>query len=300
MNKKGIISAIILCVILVTLISCSSRTVSNGYQSVRVDGDILEYKIDVVTFWSFIKSNLVIKHKGKIQEHKIKIFLETAGYGYMRPNEPKGWCYMEKTNENGIYRLYIGLALRESVFIVNTINDEVTETDELFYAVRRNDIEAVKERLKKDDVNKIMFTESTALHRASLRGYNQILEILLQNGADTEIGDKYDWTPIERAASRGEVATVELLLKYGANVEGSYDISRRSPLMITVVDRHVEVCKFFLEKGANLEVIDKDGMSLLELALEEKKHYEDNYEVRSKYEEIIDLLRKYGGENEEK
>ena len=45
----------------------------------------------------------------------------------------------------------------------------------------------------------------------------QIAEILLENGSDVNVGDKYGSTPLHRAACKGLVKMVKLLLSYNAD-----------------------------------------------------------------------------------
>ena len=50
--------------------------------------------------------------------------------------------------------------------------------------------------------------------------------MLLQQGADPDIGDQYNNTPLHRAASKGHVKLVKLLLQY--NVDVNYRDSQNS------------------------------------------------------------------------
>ena len=45
----------------------------------------------------------------------------------------------------------------------------------------------------------------------------QILELLLENGAPTDVRGINDWTPLHMAAARNDVRALELLLDYGAD-----------------------------------------------------------------------------------
>ena len=57
----------------------------------------------------------------------------------------------------------------------------------------------------------------TALMWAAGNGYNDMVELLLQNGAALEKYDEDGWTPLMWAAHRGQLETVALLLERGAS-----------------------------------------------------------------------------------
>ena len=52
----------------------------------------------------------------------------------------------------------------------------------------------------------------TALHRASIRGYLEIAELLTSSGADVNIRDSHGWTALHRASINGRLKIVQLLL----------------------------------------------------------------------------------------
>ena len=56
----------------------------------------------------------------------------------------------------------------------------------------------------------------TPLHKASSNGHSEIVEILLQNGAEVNALNEFDFTPLHFAAQNGHFAIVETLLTHGA------------------------------------------------------------------------------------
>jgi cytohesin len=59
---------------------------------------------------------------------------------------------------------------------------------------------------------------STPLHVATQYGYPDVVELLLEYGADPYVKDnKYGWTPLHYAAWNGSVEVAKLLLEYGAD-----------------------------------------------------------------------------------
>ncbi|MCD6579450.1 ankyrin repeat domain-containing protein, partial [bacterium] len=285
---------------MITCFGCRARDV-NEKQTFQTEEGPVHYYLEIITInsgpslgmrklFTWIRSYLYIEQNGNKKKFKIHLFNEAGGWAFGLSNKPEDWCHMEKTQEKGIYRLYIGLALRESVFIVNTINGEITETDELFYAVRRNDIEAVKKRLEMDDVNKVIYTQNTALHRASSQGYNEIVKLLLEKGANAEIKDQHGMTPLNRAAQNGQLAAIILLLDSGAKISGGFPETTWTPLFNSVFRRHCEACEILLKRGANPNIKDEKGRTPLDIAIAERKNHEGDIRRQGEYDKIIELL----------
>ena len=59
----------------------------------------------------------------------------------------------------------------------------------------------------------------TALMKASQKGYKEIVEILLENGADVNVKGYSDWTALMHASHYGHKDVVELLLENGVNLD---------------------------------------------------------------------------------
>ncbi|CAJ0955874.1 unnamed protein product, partial [Mesorhabditis belari] len=61
-------------------------------------------------------------------------------------------------------------------------------------------------------------TGAMALHVAAAKGYTQLVELLLQAGADVNVMDKDGWTPLHAAAHWGERDSCKILIEHGASV----------------------------------------------------------------------------------
>ena len=59
----------------------------------------------------------------------------------------------------------------------------------------------------------------TPIHLASKKGRKNIVALLLNNGAATNVLDANNWTPLHAACFRGHEAVVELLLAHGAEID---------------------------------------------------------------------------------
>ena len=107
------------------------------------------------------------------------------------------------------------------------------------------------------DVNAQGGEYGDALQAASSGGHEKVVKLLLDKGADLEAKDKYDGaTPLWRAAGNGHEAVVKLLLDKGADPEAK-DKSGATPLWRAAESGHEAVVKLLLDKGADLEVKDK-------------------------------------------
>ncbi len=57
----------------------------------------------------------------------------------------------------------------------------------------------------------------TTLHLAAMKGYIQIVHMLLEKGIDINTRDSQGWTALHLAAETGQQAVVKLLLDRGAD-----------------------------------------------------------------------------------
>ncbi|CAF4454362.1 unnamed protein product, partial [Didymodactylos carnosus] len=76
------------------------------------------------------------------------------------------------------------------------------EPSALYNACRNNDIEQVKTLLTNtslEQLNRIEPNGSTALHAASYWSHGEIVKLLLEQGADRWIKNRYNMTPYEEA-----------------------------------------------------------------------------------------------------
>lgn len=102
------------------------------------------------------------------------------------------------------------------------------------------------ERLLNDKLVDIDVTTSdglTGLHEAAICGNAQMVEWLIDHGANINCCDNEGWTPLHAAASLGQVKIVELLLECGAdctivNCENllAYDLARNEQVQSLIGD----------------------------------------------------------------
>lgn len=107
--------------------------------------------------------------------------------------------------------------------------------------------------------------KSTPLHLAA--GYNrtQIVQRLLQHGADVQAKDKGGLVPLHNACSYGHHEVTELLVRAGANVNAT-DLWQFTPLHEAASKGRREVCSLLLAHGADPTLLNCHAKSALDVA----------------------------------
>lgn len=108
----------------------------------------------------------------------------------------------------------------------------------------------------------------TPVYIACRNGNIKIAEFFLNNGADVDKARICNFTPLHVACDRCNPDIVKLLLSYNSNVN-SRDMYKRTPLNIlcknsfTEIAKKIEIAKLLLEKGANIDNQDDEGLTPL-------------------------------------
>jgi ankyrin repeat protein len=137
---------------------------------------------------------------------------------------------------------------------MNSLNQELIE------ASRVNNVPKVSRLLRAGaDVNaKHGFLTLTPLLWACYHDHEQVVQVLLEHGADIEAKDSQDWTPLHYACYKGRVAVVNELLSRGANNEAMNNRGS-TPLHIASLNDHLAIVKALVSKGANILAANNQG-----------------------------------------
>ncbi|CAH2292725.1 phosphatase 1 regulatory inhibitor subunit 16B [Pelobates cultripes] len=68
------------------------------------------------------------------------------------------------------------------------------------------------------DLNRTDSQGATLLHIAASRGYAEVAETLLENGAQVDVKDSDSWEPLHAAAFWGQIYVAEILVSHGASL----------------------------------------------------------------------------------
>jgi ankyrin repeat protein len=142
--------------------------------------------------------------------------------------------------------------------------------DEIHEATWKGDLEKIKKLLDQNPelVNAQDESGLTPLHYAVNYGYEnqiQIINLLLEKGADVNIKTLDGRTPLHNAAEAANKNVVELLISKGAKVNVKND-SDCTPFFYAVVRGHKEIINLLLANGAEIDVKDRKAKIMLHSA----------------------------------
>ncbi|XP_078309434.1 uncharacterized protein LOC144617865 [Crassostrea virginica] len=124
---------------------------------------------------------------------------------------------------------------------------------------------------------------STPIYAASRYGHVDVVDLLIECGAECNQSDEDGRTPIHAASEAGYVDVVDKLIEGGADFNQS-DISGRTPIHCAIEAGHFDVADLLIKGGADCIQSDKCGRTPIHVASE------------SGYVDGVDLLIKGGAD----
>jgi ankyrin repeat protein len=99
---------------------------------------------------------------------------------------------------------------------------------------------------------------------ASIEGNLPVVKALVQ-GRKAQV-DHIGWTPLHYACSRGHLEVAQYLLANGAIVD-SMSPGYTTPLMMAVQSGNEQLVKLLLDKGADIQVRNTNGLTAIDIAV---------------------------------
>jgi ankyrin repeat protein len=112
-------------------------------------------------------------------------------------------------------------------------------------------------------------SNKTGLFFASSNGDKEIVKAYLGAGANPSTQNKYGMTPLAITSLKGHVDVVKLLLSYRSEDLNKPAKDGFTPLMFATWLGHVEIMEFLIEKGANIEQSNNFGATALHMAAQQ-------------------------------
>lgn len=129
-------------------------------------------------------------------------------------------------------------------------------------------VSTLTERLDADPVWKSHSDDrgAHALHRAAEHQKPEVVQLLLDRGADVTEGNNWGATPLHYVAyGTGDVAVAQLLLDHGADVNATRT-DGWTPLMCAVEESNTQLVKFLIDNGANVCLTNNHQETALHIA----------------------------------
>lgn len=143
----------------------------------------------------------------------------------------------------------------------------LTATERLFLAVEASKAQEVSLLLSQDaDPNAVDFYGQTPLLIAAHYGFVECASVLIRSGVQVEGDRKCECSPLYEAAGMGQDEMVSLLLKNGADVDHRHAIWRDSPLHRAVEEGHARTVALLLKSGADANLRNHAGQTALHRA----------------------------------
>ncbi len=185
--------------------------------------------------------------------------------------------FFEKHAEKYLSSLSGDSDLDANKFISYALNNSIIQIwaeeagPPLLRAVEAGLEDHVKELLKQNiDVNEQAEAGWTALLYASAQGYPRIVRLLLDAGANPDIGNIHGITPLMYGAMYDNLEVCKHLLEHVTNTD-LQDVYGMTALMVASGLGHAVVVDKLLEAGANTAIKDRNDMTALDFAHKKNK-----------------------------
>lgn len=138
-------------------------------------------------------------------------------------------------------------------------------TREIVTAADNGELKTVESLLKEGASPDAMGPNSGALHCAAFKGHKEVVALLLQHGAKTDLADHQHFYPLQLAASKGHKDICELLIKAGAPLEAKTEHGGTA-LHVAAASDFPAVVTLLVKAGADQEATDNGGNTPLSTA----------------------------------
>ena len=138
---------------------------------------------------------------------------------------------------------------------------------EIMLAAERGNVDIIQRVLSNFmvDINFMTELHGSPLIRAVRNGHKDVVNLLLDGGAEPNLAHKNGKTPLQYAAQQGHKYVVQLLLDRGAEINMA-DQRGLTPLHWAAINGHTEVVQLLFDRGAELNIAAQNGVTLLHCA----------------------------------
>ncbi|XP_002737915.1 fibronectin type 3 and ankyrin repeat domains protein 1-like [Saccoglossus kowalevskii] len=201
---------------------------------------------------------------GKVTHHSVELYWDKAGEGETKKGDGRiRFSIQEDEKVGGWGNVYTGYAK-------NHLFDGLESRTEYRYRLRAANSHGYSEWSPSVTVSTTREPlTGEHLHRAFAYQEDlvKVRHILDSGEVQVDVPDKYGLSPLMSAAQKGYLNIVELLIEYGADVNFQND-SGKNALMLSCFAGHIEVVKLLKSHGAQWDVRDKGGSTPMHWAVD--------------------------------
>ncbi len=138
----------------------------------------------------------------------------------------------------------------------------------LMNAINKNNISLVGQLIQNGaDVDELDQNQDSPLVIAAYKGYDQIVKLLLEAGADVRAVDPgMKATALHAAAYAGRTEAAKLLIKYHIDINKQGPYNGYTALHDAIWQNNIEIVKLLLNANADLNLLSNNGKSALDFA----------------------------------
>lgn len=102
-----------------------------------------------------------------------------------------------------------------------------------------------------------------SLGYAALCGEEEKVKQHLHKGTNVNSYDSGGYAPLHYAARKGHIEIAHILLRSGADINIRTRAGKATPLLRAAYSGKENMCKFLVEKGADVRAVDDDGQTVV-------------------------------------
>ncbi|MDQ7827116.1 MAG: ankyrin repeat domain-containing protein [Candidatus Eremiobacteraeota bacterium] len=143
--------------------------------------------------------------------------------------------------------------------------------ENIFKAVEGNSMESIEKFLEIDGraLTKTNDNGMKIIHIAVREGRKDLLEYLLEKGAQVDERNEFGYTPLHVAAMCGQTDLARFLIGKKAQVKATDPDMGSTPLHEAVRNCHSDLIELLIQKGADINAKNKNGETPLRIARRE-------------------------------
>ncbi|WP_214303322.1 ankyrin repeat domain-containing protein [Wolbachia endosymbiont of Erebia cassioides] len=212
---------------------------------------------------SILDFNMRVINDTLLLSHKNNTLVKVENWNTYQPAREMMFAFNDAIVSNS--KCIASICNSEDVIVEFNKEKLVLSTEQLFNAVRQNNLDKVRELINQGasiNAQEVGIYGKKPIHIAAENNNKNIIEFLLSRGVSIDDTERVGNTPLHYAAWRGGLEAAEFLVDRGASINAA-DNSGKKPVHVAAENNNKNVIEFLLSKGVSVDEIDKNGWTPL-------------------------------------